>query len=98
MLIPRSSWKDVRSASSVPTMPNPGVRPAVQDALALQAKHPEHAADADQAGQDAIEGRNTGKPNSHRRAIGIMFGIDPRNLYEAPGEAQSRDQAVRDLD
>ncbi|WP_156418144.1 hypothetical protein [Aureimonas sp. AU4] len=56
------------------------------------------SADLDQLSQAAIEGRNTETPTSNRRAIGIMFGIDPRNLYEAPGEAQSRDQAVRDLD
>ncbi|WP_019998568.1 hypothetical protein [Aureimonas ureilytica] len=54
--------------------------------------------DLDQASQSAIEGRENGRPSSNRRAIGIMFGIDPRNLYEAPDDEQNRNQAARDLD
>ncbi len=57
-----------------------------------------HSEDMDQRGQAAIEGREPDRPASNRRAIGIMFGIDPKNLYETPDDEQSRDQAVRNLD
>lgn len=54
--------------------------------------------DLDHLGQAAIEGRQPDLPVSNRRAIGIMFGIDPSNLYEAPANDESRDRAVDDLD
>ena len=52
----------------------------------------------DQSGQASVEGRAPKRAVIQTRAIGIMFGIDPRNLYETPDDADSRDQAVRDLD
>lgn len=98
MPTPRSPWEAAPLASSIPPTPVPTEGHDVQSDIGSGAPTSERSADMDQAGQDAIEGRDLPKPASRRRAIGIMFGIDPNNLYEAPGDAQSRDKAVRDLD
>jgi len=52
----------------------------------------------DRTDQAAVEARDPARPASNRQAIGIKFGIDPENLYEAPDDRESRNRAVRDLD
>ncbi|WP_156418149.1 hypothetical protein [Aureimonas sp. AU4] len=98
MLTTHSPWRAARPASSVFNTSNLSERVDAADTVTSNAPLAEPAADADQASRDAIEGRDSAKPANRRRAVGIMFGIDPSNLYEPSDDEQNRDSAVRDLD
>lgn len=98
MLTTRSPWEVAHHASSSPTTPILADRHDMDPEIASGRPSSGRSLDADPSGQDAVEGRDPAKPASRRRAIGIMFGIDPKNLYEAPGETPPADRTERDRD
>jgi len=93
-----SPWEDVQPVSSVLAVPSLTERTDARLLIGSSTSLPEPFTDADHASQDAIEGRCAKRTINNRRPIGIMFGIDPKNLYEAPANTRSRDRTVRDLD
>lgn len=93
-----SPWEDVQPVSSVLAAPGLTERADAGLIIGLSTSLPEPFINADHASQDAIEGRCAKRTISNRRPIGIMFGIDPKNLYEAPADTRGRDRTVRDLD
>lgn len=80
----RSPREAAFSASSSPVTSHSVEGRVLDPPVDSSSLSPERPVGQDRSEQVAIEGRDPLEADSRRRAIGIMFGIDPKNLYEAP--------------